>query len=119
MTCKEYLVDLERKEINADKVKRINEIYTGRFPEILKIIISNNDSSIFFDDGNRMLSYAEIVDAEKDLHVDFNSKGLIPIADCGDNVFIVFDYTSQAWAKFNIVDETLFKKRESLGDLLK
>ena len=49
----------------------------------------------------------------------YKALALIPdlVAVC--DVMHIYDNTTEAWAKFNIVDETLFKKRESLGDLLK
>ena len=65
-----------------------------------------------------ILSYAEIVDAEKQLHVAFKDKGMIPLIDCGENDFIVYHFEKEIWSKFNIVDETVFAKRNSVEDIL-
>lgn len=119
MTKQEYLQSVNRFAIDQNKLQTIYAIYTGRFPETLERIISGSNESVFFDDDTRILSFAEMVDAEQDLHIDFKRKELMPIADCGDNDFIVYDYANNVWAKFNIVDETIFMKRAELGELLK
>ena len=120
MTKQEYLRSTNRFAIDQNKLQTIYAIYAGRFPEALERIISGSNESVFFDDDDmRILSFAEMVDAEQDLHIDFKSKKLMPIADCGDNDFIVYDYANNVWAKFNIVDETIFMKRAELGELLK
>ena len=53
------------------------------------------------------------------LHVEFKKKGLLPVADCRENDFILYDFINGMWAKFNIVDEIIFKERLSLEELLK
>ena len=118
MTKKGFLDKITSLAIDEDKLLKIFDIYSDQLPEVLCKIISNIDEAVFFDDGTRILSYSEILDAEKDLHIKFKAKGLIPISDYGDNDFIVYDFKNKIWAKFNIVDETLFKKRASLEELL-
>lgn len=119
MTKKEYMEQLPDKSIDAKKVEEIEAIYCTKLPEIVKKIVSNANESIFFDDDDRILSYKEIADAQVDLHVNFKSKGLIPLADCGENDFIVYHFNDGSWSKFNIIDETVFKKRNALDELLK
>ena len=66
----------------------------------------------------RILSYKEILNAEYDLHVDFKTKQMIPLADCGDNDFVVYHFDTHEWSKFNIIDEVTFKKRKTLAEVL-
>lgn len=119
MTKKEYLENIFNATIDNSKVDKIESVYGKNLPDLLKKIISNCEEAVFFDDNVRVLSYMEIIDAESDLHVQFSTKGLIPIVDCGENDFIVYHINDNIWSKFNIVDETVFKKKESLEDLLK
>lgn len=119
MTKKEYMKQLPDKPIDAKKVEEIEAIYHAKLPELIKKMVSNADESIFFDDDDRILSYKEIADAQVDLHVNFKSMGMIPLADCGENDFIVYHFADGSWSKFNIVDETVFKKRNALDELLK
>lgn len=119
MTKKEYLEKVLRAVIDDAKVSKVQKIYGCKLPDIIQKIVSNSDEATFFDDDTRILSLDEIVDAEKDLHVDFISKKIIPLADCGDNDFIVYHFEDDVWSKFNIVDETIFKKRNDLSELLK
>ena len=44
---------------------------------------------------------------------------MIPLIDCSDNDFIVYHFDSKTWSKFNIIDECVFKEKESLDELLK
>lgn len=119
MTKKEYLDQLSVKPVNSGMVDRIQEIYETELPDIVKKIISDSSKAIFFDDEGRMLSIEEIADAKQDLHVDFKDKGMIPLADCGENDFIVYHFQDDFWSKFNIIDETVFKKKDRLEELLK
>lgn len=119
MTAVEYIDELEKKEIDSKKIKKIQEIYAGELPNIIKKIVSHNSETIFLDEGYRIFSYQEIVDAEHDLHVSFKEKRIIPIVDCGENDFIVYWLDEKIWSKFNIVDEIVFKKRNTLIELLK
>lgn len=119
MTKKEYVAQLPAKKTDEKKVSKVQDIYGTEIPDIVKKIISNNDESIFFDDDYRILSYQEVVDAETDLHVDFKAKGVIPLADCGENDFIVYHFNDGIWSKFNIIDETVFKKKNTIEELLK
>lgn len=118
MTNKEYLEIVRQSLIDKDKVKKIAEAYSDQLPDMVQRIISSSDSGIFLDDEIRILSYTEVLNAEKDLHVPFKDLCIIPLADCEDNDFIVFDFRNSIWAKFNIVDKTMFKKRQSLEELL-
>lgn len=117
MTAKEYLESITKKEIDLGKVEKIQNIYNKVLPEEVQKIVSNAEKSIFLDDV-RILSYKEILNAEHDLHVDFKMKRMIPLADCGDNDFVVYHFDTHDWSKFNIIDELTFKKRKTLAEVL-
>ncbi len=119
MTKKEYLQRLAAIKVNSKKVKKVETSYGTELPEIIRKIVTSADETIFFDDGFRILSLDEICDAEKDLHVNFKEKGIIPLADCGENDFIVYHFEDEIWSKFNIIDETVFKKKSGFEELLK
>lgn len=119
MTREEYVKSLKGLKIEPSKVEKIEKKYGTSLSDIVKKIISNSDETVFFDDAYRILSISEIEDAENDLHINFKQKGIIPIADCGENDFIVYHFNDDFWSKFNIIDETVFKKKNSLEDLLK
>lgn len=117
MTRKEYLQEISKCKINSDKVGEVERIYGKELPDVIKQMISYSDNSIFFDDGWRTLAFSEIKDAEQDLHVEFVKLGIIPVADCGENDFIVYHFVDVIWSKFNIIDECTFKKKSSLKEL--
>lgn len=118
MLRKEYLQKISSFQVKVEIVKKIEDIYGVISSEEVKKVVSNCGETIFFDDDYRVLALQEILDAEKDLHVNFKEKEIIPIIDCGENDFIVYHYMDDIWSKFNIIDEIVFKKKESLEDLL-
>ena len=83
MTKAEYLSSLPKVKIDNAKTEQIQKIYKKPLPEIIKEIVSRSDEAIFFEDGSRMISFEEMLDAEQDLHVDFKAKEIIPVTDCG------------------------------------
>ena len=119
MTKADYLTKVADTKINATKVDEINKIYGAGLPDELKRIISVAEESIFLDSDYRILSVDEIKNASKELHVDFKGSGLIPLVDCGENDFIVYNFKTKTWSKFNIIDEAIFKKSDSFESLLK
>lgn len=114
----EYIEKIKIQKVDDKKIEIIQKLYTDHLPQLLKQIISDCDKAIFFEDGTRILSFREIVNAEKDLHVPFRKMCLIPVADCGENDFIVFDFKNGNWAMFNIVDEISFMESDSFEELL-
>lgn len=117
MTRKEYLTKLDGVSINDDFVRCVEAVYGHALPTVVKQMLSFSKESVFFDDEFRTLSLAEVLDAQADLHVDFKALGLVPVVDCGENNFIVYHIGDDSWSKYNIVDETIFKKRSQLRDL--
>lgn len=118
MTKEEFLSEISTAEVDEQKVKKIQETYGISLPLQLQQLISCVDETVFFDDDSRILSFQEIIDAEEDLHTDFKTAGIIPVADCGDNDFVVFNSADNTWAKYNIIDEVSFKKRTNLCEVL-
>lgn len=118
MTVKEYLEQIREKAVNESKAGKIQEVYGCEFPEMVRKIVSACDETVFLDGDKRMLSFVEIINAERELHVDFKNKHMIPVMDCGDNDFVVYHFNDDVWSMFNIVDETIFKKRNSFEDMI-
>ena len=118
MTNNEYLKKLLTFKIDDKKVRIINSVYGTELPDIIQRMISGSNKTVFLDDNIRILSFDEIINAEKELHVDFKSNQIIPLVDCGENDFIVYHFFDKIWSKFDIVDETVFKKKNSLQELL-
>lgn len=117
MSRKEYLDSLKEVTIGADIREKIAKVY-GSVPEIiLKILTKSPSPELFYENESRTLSVREVLNMEEDNGVPFKSKGIIPIADKGDNDFIVYDGQAKIWAMYNIADELLFDQKESFEDL--
>lgn len=118
MKKSEYLERLGDVAIDEKRANKVKEIYSKDLPDVILKIVTIAGESEFFDDGTRILSYQEIIDAENDLHVAFSQYSIIPVADCGENDFIIYNYADGYWAKFNIIDESIFKKKKKISELL-
>lgn len=121
MTTTDFLASLNATAIDAAVVDRVETTYSATLPEQLKQIVSVAKGGHFFDGPRfcRLLSLEEIVSAEQELHVAFKAKGLLPLLDTGDNNFVVFNFRSNSWSKFNIVDETLYGSKPNLDAMLR
>ena len=119
MTGKEYINSLKEVNFDTEMIEKVSDIYSGDFPDIVKKLISNAKEPVFLDNDYRIFSFDEILDAETDLHVSFSDKGILPLVDCGDNDFIVYQYMEMLWSKFNITDEIVFSKKNSFDEFFK
>ena len=119
MTRNEYLREVMNCVVNDVKLSKIEEIYGEIKNEAARKIVSNADETLFLDNDWRVLSYSEIEEANNDLHVDFTGKKLLPLFDCSENDFVVYRIADDDWAKFNIVDESLFMVSPKLEVLFK
>lgn len=118
MTINEYVTQLDNIKINNSAVKDIEERYNIKCPDVLRKIISNSKKSVFLDHEIRVLSLSEMLNAPRNLHVDFINLGMIPFADCFDNNFAVY-CRNRKWASFNIVDQCKYNETASFGELFK
>ena len=118
MNKEEYLNNLNTVEILSSRIKDVETIYKCNLNEKLSKIISYADSVSFFDEERRALSYKEIIDPINNIDYDFIIRGLIPLIDAYDNSYIVFVIKENKWAKYNIYDEVLFKKKNSFEEVL-
>lgn len=118
MNKSEYLDAASKWEIVDEHVETVGKTYSGRVPELLQRIVSHSDKPYFFDDGSHVLSLAEILGTEETLGVSFSDKHLVPVVDCCDGDYIVYDYDKEVWAIYNVVDDVSFKQGETLGELL-
>ena len=118
MTASTFIQSILNNSIDTEKVQKVENKYQAELSDIIKHILSDCDEPVFLDNGKRILSYDEIFNAEEELLVQFTEYSIIPIADCGDNDFIVYHYDNHSWSKFNIIDETVFKRNRSFEDLL-
>lgn len=73
-----------------------------------------------FSEGEfqRKLSPADIASASRDYNIDFESRGLIPLYDKGDNDFVVYNTKTKQLEMFNIADELPFMSGRSLNELI-
>lgn len=118
MKNKEFLEKLSKCELDEKRIAKVEKAYATSFPVQVRAIISNCNTPIFLEEY-RVLSFSEIIDAEDDLNVNFKKEKIIPLIDCGDNDFIVYNFSKKTWAKYNIIENCLFKVKSNLADLLK
>lgn len=64
------------------------------------------------DDGVRILAFKEILNAKEELHVDFKADGIIPVADCGENDFIVYHLKKHSGLNLTLLMRYLLRKKK-------
>lgn len=117
MTLAECLLNISKTKVDSKVTKTLAKVYSQDIPAVVEQLVTLFKSGGFVA-GYRFLSLDEIEYAEDDLHVDFKKRHFIPLVDCGDNDFIVYDYRNEKWILFNIVEKVAFKKKQELEDLL-
>ena len=105
----DYLEEPKVK-IDAKKVKMVEETYGIKAPDALKRMVSKCGRT--FDDyiSNsyqncfRILTFDEVVDPSENiegLKMDFKKKNCVPIANCLNNDYIVYNYKNDRWMWIN------------------
>ena len=117
MNKTEYLDMLSDTVVDKVKVDKVQSVFGREVSETVQKIVSCSEDTVFFDDGYRTLSINEIINADEQLHAQFTENGLVPLIDCGDNDFIVYNAKDNNWSKYNIVDDVVFKIRETFEEL--
>lgn len=118
MTKQEYLDSVMKCPENVERIKMISAVYGTEISGIISKIISFSDSADFIAEERRAFSYSEIVNASKEYDKDFKTLGIIPIIDAYDNDLIVYVIAEKTWAKFSLSEDVLFKKRNTLKEVL-
>lgn len=117
MTIANCLNKINKTKVDSKVAKALTKAYGPDIPAIVEQVVTLFKSGGFVEDY-RFLSLDEIEYAEDDLHVDFKKHNYIPLIDCGDNDFVVYDFRNDKWVKFNIIEKVSFKKKQSLEDIL-
>ena len=112
--------DMYNSDIDAQKISELEFLYNCNIADdVAKRVISYTTNTPRFMENNiRLLSYNEIRDAEQDLHVNFIARKLLPLFDCSDNNFIVYNLTNNTWSYFNIVDQITYGESNTLEEVL-
>lgn len=104
-------------EIN-ENAKKIAEVYKTELPNDLIRVLSCMGDTVFFDDEGRLMALIELESISNEYNVNFIEEKMVPVIDCYDGTFIVYDLKNQVWAKYNCFDKLAFRKKDDLKDLL-
>lgn len=84
--------------------------------ELKRIISFVKEESIFFDEDKRLLSRDEIINYKKYLNLNID---IIPLIDCWDNSFLVYNLNNQKFQMCDVSSETLYKDITSIENYIK
>ena len=119
MEQKHFFTSLKETRFNDERIKEIEHIYHHELPEIVKRIVSSNDQSVLIEPGKRLLSYAEIKNADEWLETDFQGLQMIPVFDFYDNDFLVYCFNTDTWGLFNIIEGVRYQvNSEDIASML-
>ncbi len=118
MNTIEYLDKINNAIIDDKRKKEIEDIYRCNIPEAVAKVISLAGSVDFFDEEKRALSYDEIKDGNNTLDYHSTTLKLIPLIDSYDCTYIVYLVDEDKWGKYSSIDKDVFKRRNTLEELL-
>ena len=101
--------------IDIPPIYRIHEELQHFISACKREIFVENDS---FSADFKVLSLDEIIDAETDLGIDFRALKMIPVIDCYDNQFLVYQIDKRNWGLYSMDDDIIFDENESMEELL-
>ena len=118
MDIKQYINLIKDISINNDAVLSIEEIFGVTLNEDIKRIVSVVLDDYFIDDKCRVLSLKELLRTEDFTGVDFAELNMIPLVDCKDDDYIVYNFATQKYEMYNIYDEVSFREADSLEEMI-
>lgn len=118
MTKDEYLKNAYDCIVASERIVAIENKYDVVINDSLARVISYAGTVDFFDEERRALTYEEIIDADEKYGFEFVANKLIPVVDAYDNDYIAFSFSENKWCKVNVSDGVLFKKRDTLDEVL-
>ena len=123
MKFKPFLNKYTTAPIDEKKVAKVVKAYGWDIPEELQHFISACKREIFVENDSfsadfKVLSLDEIIDAETDLGIDFRALKMIPVIDCYDNQFLVYQMDKRNWGLYSMDDDIIFDENESMEELL-
>ncbi len=107
--------------VTIDERKKLEDALGNPLPLEAWLLLSLKNKDLESDDGDtecRILDLDEILSASEDMEVDFLKEKLVPLVDCFDNDYLVYDFSKQIFCMFNISDEMSFSDYKNLDEFL-
>lgn len=118
MDIKQYIELIKANEVNQDLVASVEKLYGKPLPEELKHIVSVVMRDYFISPNHRVISATELLRTEEFMGVDFAKFSMVPLIDCKDDDYIVYNFTTQKYEMYNIYDEVSFREADSLEEMI-
>ena len=118
MDINQYIERIKNVEIDDAKVDSIEKLYLTTLPMDVKLIVSLTLEDCFIDEKCRIISFKEILNSEVFTGVDFSKLKMIPLVDCKDDDYIVYNFATSHFEMYNIYDEVSFRESKNMEELL-
>lgn len=82
-----------------------------------KMLLKNSEGQ--FISSYRILDKDEITNSEKYLRINLDDLNMIPLIDCKDNNFLVYNKTKKEYQMINVIDGQPFESYKTLNDFWK
>lgn len=110
----------DKSEMVFVKENKIEDLYDITLPIEVKRLIKFLESE-FYDYKNiklRILGVEEILNANKELDINFFEMNVIPLIDIMDNDFICYDLENEKFIIYNIIDEIVILSKDTIEELI-
>ena len=118
MDVNQYVELIKCIKINDEIVTAVEEIFGVSLNDELKRIVSIVLDDYFIGKNCRVISVKEMLNTEEYTGVDFTDINMIPLADCCDADYIVYNFGTQKYEMYNIFDEVSFREADNLKEML-
>ena len=107
--------------VSIEDRRKLEEFYGSYLPLEIWVALSLKDTYIGtkgLDSIMFTLSIDEIISAGELYEIDFVRKQLVPLFDCMDGRFLVYDLSKQIYLRYAVVTQTTSRKYKSLNDFV-
>lgn len=118
MDVNQYVDLIRNNNVNDKVVTKLEELYGFSLTDALKHIVSVEMDDYFISDKYRVISAKEMLSTEYFIGVDLTKLNMIPLVDCMDDDYIVFNFANQKFEMYHIYDEISFVEGSSLEEML-
>ena len=118
MDVKQYIDLIKNTDINDETVACVEELFGVTLNGDIRRTVSVVLDDYFISEKCRVISSKEILRTEEFVGVDFKDLNMIPLIDCKDDDYIVFNFETQKYEMYNIYDEVSFREADGLEELL-
>jgi len=107
---------------SSDERKKLEEFYGSYLSLEAWVLLSLKDIHIGTESNEysaiRIMNIDEIISAGEELEVDFLAERIIPLVDCREGSYLVYNFSTQIYSQYHATEQQSFMDYENLNDFV-